>query len=113
MRMAACLLALALVCVAMSGCAGIVLSAPVIPPPGFVFTSYTAPLDVDFDRSQIADSRKGESGIVNILGIVCIGDAGSMDAAREGNLSRVDGADYTMLSVLGVFSRYGTVVYGQ
>ncbi len=112
MRIAVCLSALVLVCLALSGCTGIAW-APVVPPPGLVFTSYTAPLDVDFDRTEVDDVRTGESGIINILGIICIGDAGSMDAAREGNLSRVDGADYTMLNVLGIFSKYTTVVYGQ
>lgn len=112
MRIAVCLSALVLVCLVLSGCAGFVL-APVVPPPAVIYTSYTAPLDCNFDRTAVADARKGEKGIVNILGLFTFGDAGSMDAAKEGNLSRVDGADYTMLNVLGVFSRYSTVVYGE
>jgi len=111
MRTATVLLVTALLGVVLAGCAGFVW-APVVPPPALVLTSYDAPLDTDLDNTPM-DLRKGTSSCINVLGIVTIGDAGVRAAAKDGNISRVHHADYKFFNVLGVFSKYTTVVYGE
>lgn len=111
MRTSLIMAILALALLTVSGC--VMQSAPVIPPPGMIFTSYEAPLDLDFRETPAEGLRKGESSIINVLGLITVGDGGSENAARTGNISRVHYADYSFMSVLGVFSRYSTIVYGE
>lgn len=111
MRILIVLLCVGLFCVMMSGCASFVW-APVIPPTAFVFTQYEAPLDVDFENTPIT-GKKGESSSICVLGIVAVGNASSRKAAENGNITHIQHADYSMLNVLGVFSKYTTIVYGD
>jgi hypothetical protein len=102
------LLAIALVT---SGCAGF-FSAPVVPPLAFVYTNVQAPLDADHDETQLG-TKQGSASTQNVLGIVSWGDASTSAAAKDGNVTVIRHADYEFFNVLGVYSRFTTVVRGD
>jgi hypothetical protein len=93
------------------GCAGFV-GAPLVPPPAFVYTNYKAPLDIDTNETNFG-TKRGVSEVQNILGIAAFGDASIAAAAARGGVATVRHVDYEFFSVLGVYSRYRTVVYGD
>ncbi len=94
--------------VGLSGC----LVAPVMPPMGAVFTDYKAPLDWDQQASQVG-AREGRSETMSILGLVALGDGSIREAARDGGITTIHGADYEYFNVLGIYQRYTTIVYGD
>mgnify|MGYP006300153009 CR=1 FL=1 len=92
----------------LSGC----LVAPVMPPTGVIFTSYKAPLDWD-QEGQTLGTKTGSSQSMSILGLVAIGDASIAEAAKDGGLTAIHGADYEYFHVLGVYQRYRTILHGE
>jgi hypothetical protein len=88
------------------------LVAPVVPPTGWVFTSYKAPLDYDQNNSAVG-SRSGRSETFSILWLVALGDASIKTAASNGSLTTITGADYEYFNVLGVYQKYTTIVHGE
>jgi len=111
MRRLMVLVAVTFACFTLVGCAGMI-TAPVVPPVAMLYTGYQAPLDTDFDNTQMG-SKKGEASVINVLGIVAVGDASAEAAAEDGRITNVMHADYSFLNVLGVFSKYTTIVYGE
>lgn len=93
------------------GCAGIA-QAPVVPPMGFVFTNTRAPMDIDLNNTDLG-SKRGTAESVSILGLVSIGDASIYAAAKSNNITTVKHADYEMFNVLGIYSRFTTIVWGD
>lgn len=110
MRKLILLAATLFVACATSGCIGLV--APVMPPQGWVVTSYKAPLDYDQEESLVG-TKTGTSESICILGLVAVGDASTRTAARNGGLTKLHGADYEYLNILFVFQQYRTVVNGE
>jgi len=100
---------LAFLAVSSLGC----MVAPVVPPTALLYTGFEAPLDVDFEDQTHLGSKKGEASTMNVLGLVSWGDASSASAAQDGNVQTIRHADYRFTSVLGIFSRYTTIVYGD
>ena len=98
-------------CFVITGCAGF-MRAPVVPPLAFVYTNTSAPLDVDMDKTTLG-SKKGTATVSNVLGLVAFGNASVRAAAQDGGISQINHVDYDFLNVLGVFSRFTTVVYGE
>jgi hypothetical protein len=88
------------------------LCVPVKPPLGWVFTEIEAPLDFNYDPTQI-HAKSGRSESMSILGLVALGDASAKSAADQGGITTIHHADYEFFNVLGVYQRYRTVVYGQ
>ncbi len=111
MRIILGLVVVALACVLLTGCAGFV-QARVVPPLGFVYTEYKAPLDIDYGNTPIR-TKKGIASTQNVLGIVAFGDASVKAAAEDGGITTVDHVDYEFFNILGVFSKFTTIVYGQ
>ena len=107
----ALLVALVVGCLLSTGCAGIPI-APVMPPPGLLISSYTAPLDIDVDKTDIG-SKRGEASSYAILGLISMGDAGIDAAARDVGIRTIKHADYKAFNVLGIYSTYTTIVYGD
>lgn len=93
------------------GCAGLV-NAPVNPPPGLLFCNYRAPLDTGLDQPDLG-SKKGESYCECYLGLFTFGDASRRAAMENGGISKVTYADYEMQNILGVYSKFTTIVYGD
>ena len=91
----------------LAGC----FTAPVMPPTGFVYSAYEAPMDVNTDATQMG--RRGEAVAHCVLGLVSWGDASIAAAAAENGITSVNHADYGFFHVLGVYQRFTTIVYGQ
>jgi hypothetical protein len=111
MRMWTRLAVVGVVCGLLAGCASVAW-APVMPPSGFAYTNTKAPLDIDLNKTQLG-ARKGEASSVSILGLVAYGDASTQAAATAGGLNTINHADYRSWSLLGIYSKYTTVVYGE
>jgi len=86
--------------------------APVVPPQGFVFTNYQAPLDVDQAKTTVAP-KTGEASSYSILFLVAWGDASIQTAAQQGGLQTIESADYSFVNVLGLYQEYTTIVHGS
>jgi len=84
----------------------------VVPPTGLLFTSYSAPLDVDLDKTQLG-TKVGKASTHAILSLVAFGDASTQAAAKNGGLTVINHADYESLNVLGLYSTFTIVVYGD
>jgi hypothetical protein len=104
-------LCLATLTVFLSGCT-LFMNAPVIPPPAIIYTDFHAPIDIDADPTK-RGSRVGRAEVANILGIVSTGDASVAAAAKAGGIKTIRHIDYHLFSVLGLYSRFETVVYGD
>jgi hypothetical protein len=87
-------------------------TAPVIPGTGFIYTNTEAPLDHDLMDTKLG-SKTGTSSATTFLGLVSTGDASAAAAARAGNITTIRHADYQFTSVLGVYQKFTTVVYGD
>lgn len=105
------LAAVATLCGLLAGCAGQTW-APVIPPPGLVLTSTSAPLDTDLDKTQLG-TKRGTASTVSILGLFAFGDASTRAAAASAGITTINHADYKSFNLLGIYSSYTTVVYGE
>lgn len=93
----------------LTGC----LKAPFMPPPGVGFTQYAAPLDVDFENTDMSSMKKGTAETMSILGLVAVGDASSQAAAQSAGITKIVHADYEYFNVLGVFQKTTVIVYGK
>ena len=93
-----------------AGCAG--FGAPVVPPTGLVYTSIRAPIDIDSDQTQLG-TKRGESSSQSVLGIAAWGDASTRAAAENGGITTIRHADYEFYTVLGLYSKFTTIVHGD
>ncbi len=101
----ACVLAASLL--VLPGC-----MAPVIPPPGFLFSDTAAPIDTDMNKTPVSQ-KSGESSSYCVLYLFAFGDASVHQAALNGGLKTVDHVDYKYLNVLLLYQSFTTVVYGE
>ncbi len=104
-------LIISLVAIGTGGCAGF-FTAPVQPPIGLLYSSYEAVIDIDSEETQLG-SKVGRSGASSILGLVATGDASVGAAAKAGGITTIRHVDYEFFTVLGVYGRFTTVVYGD
>lgn len=93
---------------AFTGC----ISAPFVPPVGYVFNDTQAPLDLNADKTQLG-AKRGEASTVCILGLFATGDASAQTAAAAGGVKTIQHADYQFFNVLGVYQKTTVVVYGD
>jgi TRL-like protein family len=103
------LLALSLVFALMlSGC----YTAPVMPPQGLVYTETTAPLDIGADETNLDNLEQGSASHISILGLIAVGDCSVAEAARNGNLKKVNHLDYSYTNILFIYQNFTTIAYG-
>ena len=93
----------------LTGC----IRAPFVPPQGYAFSQTKAPLDVDFNNTQIAGMNRGTAEVINILGLFSFGDASAKAAAENGRISTIVHADYEHFNILGIFQKTTVIVYGK
>jgi len=109
---------------ALSGCGGGFPTAPVVPPPGFIFTDYSAPMDIDFSDggtpTRAVDTRLGtaESNFFYLpftYGLISFawGDASIEAAGLDGKLEKIHYADYEVLNILGIYANFKTNAHGE
>jgi hypothetical protein len=92
----------------MAGC----YTAPVIPALAGVYTNTKAPMDIDYDETQLG-SKTGKASTTTILGLVAWGDASAAAAAADGGITTIRHADYEFLNVLFIYQSFTTVVRGD
>ncbi len=83
---------------------------------GLLFTSVDAggtPMYVEGSPRVLDGLSRGESSEFCILGLITTGDSSVDAAAREGGLRDVRYVDRKVSSLLGIFTRYTTVVLGE
>ena len=80
---------------------------------GCVYTNITTPLDINLNRTELG-SKVGESSWQSVLWLFAWGDAGTKEAAKNGQITTVNHADSKQFMVLlGVYRKVTTVVYGD
>ena len=62
--------------------------------------------------SNTGSSKKGESCSTGIIGIAT-GDSSIQAACANGNITKIHHVDYHVMSVLGVYAKTTTSVYGE
>ncbi|MGQ0552773.1 MAG: TRL-like family protein [Planctomycetota bacterium] len=98
-------LVLAAACLA--GCAS---AWPNQPLPGFLFSDVTGP---NTATGESVGSKSGMAECISVLGWVCTGDASMNAAAKAGGVKTISHVDTKTFSVLGIFARDQTIVYGS
>lgn len=83
-----------------------------------LFTSCMGAAYVDATDPVAATSnpvgkKVGTSSSTNVLGIVHTGDGGINKAAKDGGIKKISHVDQERTSVLGFFTTYKTIVYGE
>ena len=98
-----------------SGCAS--PRADFVPPDGILFTSYKAPLLVNFDDAAVSKNSGDASAeyacVPATYGMLSFAwnDSSLDTAVKEGKFSRVGSADYSFFSVLGIYAKTTVHVY--
>ena len=101
-----------------AGCASApLLKAPVLPPQGLLFTSYEAPLTLNFRNTQMGEVKgQGETTYFRepCLGTdYGFGDASLYRAIKDSGLKEVDYIDYEYVSVLGLYRNFRIIPHGK
>lgn len=77
---------------------------------GFAYTDVKDGLAV---TSNTGSSKVGTSQASGYVGLVTTGDASIEAAAKNGGITRIQHVDYHTKSILGLYTTYTTIVYGQ
>ncbi len=103
-----------------SGCSMYGYDSPVIPPPGFIYTSIKVPLTTQKARLELSPEDKVGRSHTRFLWIppyrvmtLAWAEAAVKDAAREGKIQRIKHVDYEFLGVMFVYGEYKVIVYGD
>ena len=101
-------IALVLALVAMLLCAGCASVAS--PVAGGIFLDVKGPIDA---TANTAGSRQGEAMATSILGLIGQGDASIEAAAANGGITKISSVDHHSWSILGIYSKFTTIVHGD
>lgn len=63
--------------------------------------------------SNSVGSKVGTSSSTGILGLIATGDASINTACKNAGIKKVSHVDVKKTSILGIYSTYKTVVYGE
>ena len=74
---------------------------------------YTGVSEGQIATSNPVGHKVGTSSSVGVLGLVSIGDASINTAANSAGISKISHVDVKKTSILGIYSNYTTVVYGE
>ncbi len=76
---------------------------------GVIYTSVKGPIDSNNGKAE----KKGEACATSILGLVAFGDASIHAAKVDGGITNVATVDFDSFSILGVYSKFCSVVRGN
>ncbi|MBP7710164.1 MAG: TRL-like family protein [Rickettsiales bacterium] len=79
---------------------------------GLLVTSWDDTVSGSVNNSVALDKR-GEACVINVLGIVAVGDSSVEAAKKAGSINKVAVADTNYLNVLGIFQKGCTVAKGE
>jgi len=94
---------------------------PVAPPPGFIFSSYKAPLMTDMEQTPASTMKTGKA-TTQFMWILyptisfAYDDASIEQAAKNGGITKIHYADYEVTQVnvlLFAYTKFTTIVYGE
>jgi hypothetical protein len=113
MKATMCLLPAVLILALTGGCA--IWRAPVVPPPGLLFTQYRAPLTPQVTGVPVAQKVGTHTCRYFAYSLLSFAwdDAAIAAAAKEGGLSKVYYADYDVLNILGIYTQFTVHAYGE
>jgi hypothetical protein len=94
-----------------AGCT--IVTTPVMPYTGSAFHHSTQPVDIRFDETPIGPRRGEAESAAYFFYLFAKGDASIMTAARDGGISRIDHVECEVFNVLGLYTRYRTIVFGS
>ena len=100
-----CLLLVMFLAGSFMGCAMVV--APVT---GGVYTDLKAPVAA---TSNTGCTKVGTGECTSILGLLAIGDCSISAAMKNGNITKIHHVDHDAMSVLWIYAKYTTRVYGE
>jgi hypothetical protein len=81
----------------------------VSPMNGSLYTGMTGPVAVGPAASS---PKKGEAKVTGIVG-VATGDASIEAAMKAGGITKIHHVDTKLMNILGVYTEYTTIVYGE
>lgn len=96
---------LLLAAVFLSGCA-----YGVSPVTGVLYTGTKGPITA---TGATGYSQVGTASCYSLLGLVGIGDASIDAAAKSANITTISHVDHKTTSLLGIFAKFTTIVYGE
>ena len=76
----------------------------------WLFTDVTTNSGV---TSNALGNKVGTSSASNVLGLIAVGNASAQKAAKDAGITKISHVDVQQTNVLGIFSTYKTVVYGD
>ena len=79
--------------------------------PGLVYSNMSAPMDVR--DNAVGCSKRGESSMTNILGLIGPGDASIEKAKASAGMTKVGSVDVQYTNFLSLFSSSTTTVCGE
>ncbi|TET38771.1 MAG: hypothetical protein E3J72_02100 [Planctomycetota bacterium] len=102
------LLVIMLLCIGFSGCG-------MSPTTGLLFTNVKASHDYVRHTTEAwqVGAKVGTAEVMNILGLIAIGDCSIKTAADKEKITKIHFVDYETFSVLGFFTRHTTRVIGE
>jgi hypothetical protein len=100
------LLVVLLIVTLLYGCAGV--RSPVTN--GFLVTAVQGPVGITQADTY---SKTGTSSCVAVLGIVSAGNASIEAAIKDGGITKIHHVDHKSFSLLGLFAKFTTIVYGD
>lgn len=74
---------------------------------------YTGVSEGQIATSNEVGTKVGTSSSIGVLGLVSVGDASIQAAAHSAGISKISHVDVKKMSVLGIYSQYKTIVYGD
>lgn len=89
----------------LSSCA--MVKSPLV---GTIYTDVKAPLIATSNSGSV---KVGSAEATSILGIIATGDASIDAAAKSAGITKIHHVDEHVTNILGIFSTYKVVVYGE
>lgn len=77
---------------------------------GAIYVDATDPVTA---TANPVGKKVGTSSSTNVLNIVYTGDGGINRAAKDGGIKKISHVDQEKTSILGLFTTYKTIVYGE
>ena len=98
-----------LFCVAyLTGCA----AATQTPALGVLYTDVKAPVTATGNSSS-DKMLTGTATVKSYLGLIAVGDASIMAAAKSAGITKIHHVDYHSTSILGIVATYTVIVHGE
>ena len=77
---------------------------------GLIYTDVKGPVNATMGTKG---SKEGQAESMNVLGIVATGDSSIDAAASSAGITKISHVDFKSWSILGLFSRFTTIVHGD